>query len=271
MNPAHVSLAQLGMNDEGPLALIAAAADAGFGAVGLPLRSGALRTLKVEIVGNTPLIREIVASCRDTEVTVFDVEALVLGHLPEPDALKRTLETAAILGASRISCLGYEPVHGSGDIPPGGDAECLAEICALAAQFGLRVGVEFMAFRSIGSLAGAVDIVAKSGVDNAGIVLDALHVQRTGSRPADIAALPTGIVSHLQICDASAFSPAPEALAEEARGGRLLPGEGIIPLAAIIAALPRGTPMSLEIPVASLTGISVSERALIGAASIAWL
>lgn len=271
MNPAHLSLAQLGMNDEGPIALIEAAADAGFGAVGLPLRSGALRKLKVDIVGNAPLVREIVAACRDTDVTVFDVEALVLGHLPEMEALKQTLETAAMLGASRISCLGFEPDHGPGDIPPEGDAGKLAEICTLAAQFGLRVGVEFMAFRSIGSLAAAVDIVERSGAQNAGIVLDALHVQRTGAGSSDIAALKPGIVSHLQICDASAVSPAQKDLADEARGARLLPGEGVVPLAAIIAALPLGTAMSLEIPVAALAGIPVRERARIGAASVAWL
>jgi len=271
MNLANVSLAQLGMNDEGPLALIAAAAEAGFGAVGLPLRSGALKQLKVEIVGDAPLIRKIVEACRDTEVSIFDVEALVLGHLPEPDVLKRILETAAVIGASRISCLGYEPVHGLGSIPPGQDAERLAELCALAAQYGLGIGVEFMAFRSIGSLAAAVDIIAKSGADNAGIVLDALHLQRTGSGPADIAALPPGIVSHLQISDATALAPARDKLAQEARGGRLLPGEGVIPLAAIIAALPMGTSMSLEIPVAALAGSPVRERARIGAASLAWL
>lgn len=41
MPPQTVSLAQLDMNDEGPIALIEAAAAAGFRAVGLPLRSGA--------------------------------------------------------------------------------------------------------------------------------------------------------------------------------------------------------------------------------------
>jgi sugar phosphate isomerase/epimerase len=271
MNPANVSLAQLGMNDEGPLALIQAAANAGFGAIGLPLRSGALRKLKVEIVGNAPLIRNIIAACRDTNVAVFDVEALVFGHIPPPDELKHVLETAATLGASRISCLGYEPAYGPGDMPPGGEALGLAEICRLAAGFGLRVGVEFMAFRSIDSLNAAVDTITRSGVDNAGIVLDALHVQRTGASPPDIAALPCGIVSHLQICDAAALSPAKENLAEEARGGRLLPGEGVIPLAAIIAALPAETAMSLEIPVAALAGMPVAERARIGAASIALL
>jgi sugar phosphate isomerase/epimerase len=265
MNPANVALAQLGMSDEGPLAMIEAAAAAGFGAVGLPLKSGALKPLHTEIVGNPALIRDIRSACRDTGVRIFDVEALVLGHLPPPDRLRHLLEVAATLGAGRISCLGYEPSRGRGDLQ---GEEAVDDLCHLAAGFGLRVCIEFMAFRSINSLARTVEVIGGSG---AGIVLDALHVQRTGTSVAEIAALPAGIVSHLQLCDAAAVAPPPEALAEEARGGRLLPGEGVIPLQAIIAALPPATPMSLEIPARALADLSVTERARIGAASIAWI
>lgn len=265
MKPEDVSLAQLGLSDEGPVAMIDAAASAGFGAVGLPLKSGALRPLHTEIVGNAPLVREILAACRETGVGIFDVEALVLGHLPPPDALRELLDVAATLGASRISCLGYEPSKGRGDLQ--GD-EAVDDLCRLAGEFGLRVCVEFMAFRSINSLARAVDVIGQSG---AGVVLDALHVQRTGATVSEIVALPPGIVSHLQICDAAGTAPPHDKLAEEARGGRLLPGEGVIPLTEIIAALPKGTPMSLEIPTQALAALPVAERARIGAASIGWL
>lgn len=264
MQAADVSLAQLGLMDEGPVALVHAAAEAGFGAIGLPLRSGALRPLRTEIVGQ-PVLREIVAACQDTGVRVFDVEALVLGHLP-PD-LPQVLETAAKLGASRISCLGPEPRHGNGDLLD--PAAALAGLCREAGRFGLTVVVEFMAFRSIGSLDAAVQVIEASGAANAGIVLDALHVHRTGTTRAQIAALRQGIVSHLQLCDARLAMP--DDLATEARGDRLLPGEGVIPMRAIIDALPKGTPMSLEIPCMQLAALPVAERARIGAASIGWL
>ncbi|MDE3831385.1 TIM barrel protein (plasmid) [Sinorhizobium meliloti WSM1022] len=271
MKTANVSLAHLGVSDQGPRALIAAAAGAGFGGVGLPLLSGALKPMRTEIVGNAALIDEIVALCRDTGIRIFDVESLVLGHLPDDDHLHRVFETAAVLGASRISCLGYEKTRGPGTLKPGEAGEELARLAKLAAGFGLMVCVEFMGFRSIDSLASAASIVRASGAPNAAVILDALHVQRTGATIDEIAALPAGTVSHFQICDASALSPPPEQLVDEARSGRLLPGEGIIPLAAIIAALPAGTDMSLEIPVAALSGLPVAERARIGAASISWL
>lgn len=271
MTPETVSLAQLGMNDEGPVAMIEAAGAAGFKAVGVPLRSGALRPLRTEIVGDPGIIRAIRTACAATGVGVFDVEALVLGHEPDPDALRRTFETAAEIGASRVSCLGFEPARGPGAMHPGTEAERFARLAEEAAGFGLLVAIEFMAFRSISSLGAAAGVLAEAGAPNGRIVLDALHFHRTGATVEEVAALPPGIVSHLQICDAPAVAPFREALAEEARGARLLPGGGVIPLRALIDALPGSTPLSLEIPVAELLSLPVAERARRGAAALAAL
>jgi sugar phosphate isomerase/epimerase len=268
MDLRRIALAQLGMNDAGPVALIEAAALAGFGAVGLPLRSGALRPLKFEVVGDEAMVRAIISSCRDNGVGIFDTESLVLGHEPSGDCLRRTFETAARIGASRMSCLGYEPAIGPGGMGQGEAIERFAALCAVAAEFDLLIGVEFMLFRSIRTLEEASELVTESGAANARIVLDALHVQRSGASVADVVALPRGIVSHLQLCDASADAPPPEQLVEEARSGRLLPGEGVIPLNGLIAALPPGTPLSLEIPVAAHASLPVAERARLGADSL---
>lgn len=271
MTPHTVSLAQLGMNDEGPVALIEAAAAAGFAGVGLPLRSGALRPLAVEIVGNRPVIAAIRDACRAGGIGIFDVESLVLGHEPPPDALRATFETAAEIGATRISVLGFEPARGPGTLSPGQEAERLAELCATAAEFDLLVGVEFMLFRSIRSLPDALAILRASRAANARIILDALHCHRSGATVAQIVALPPQTVSHLQICDAPATAPPPPDLVEEARNGRLYPGEGAIPLRGMLAALPPDTPLSLEVPVALARGLSVRERASRAAASLAAL
>jgi sugar phosphate isomerase/epimerase len=271
MNRPDISLAQLGMTDEGPVALVEAAGAAGFASVGLPLRSGALRPLRTEIVGDAELVRAIRAACRQAGVTVFDVEALVLGHEPPADALEALFETAAELGASRVSCLGYEAAHGSGSLPTGGEPERLAWLAGIAGRHDLAIGVEFMAFRSIGTLAAAAALVREAGAPNLRVIVDALHAFRTGVTPCELAGLPAGIVSHLQLCDAASVAPPAGRLAEEARSGRLLPGEGAVPLAAYVAALPPGTPLSLEMPIQSLSALSVAERARRGAASLACL
>ncbi|UZF94912.1 sugar phosphate isomerase/epimerase family protein [Bosea sp. NBC_00550] len=271
MNRRDISLAQLGMNDAGPVALIEAAASAGFGSVGLPLRSGALRPLKFEIVDDPAMVTAIERACKATGVGIFDVESLVLGHEPPDDALRRTFEIAARIGASRMSCLGYEPAIGPGRMQDGETAERFAALCAVAAEFDLLIGIEFMLFRSIRTLGDAVSVIEAAGAPNARIILDALHVHRSGATVADVAALPAGIVSHLQLCDAAASAPLPEQLVDEARSERLLPGDGVIPLLGLIAALPAGTPLSLEIPVAANAHLPVAERARRGMASLGWL
>ena len=269
MDVHRLSLAHLGMSDAGPVPLIEAAAGAGFRAVGLPLRSGALKPLKFEIVGNPPLIREIKAACQACGVTIFDVESLVLGHEPDEPDLRRTFETAAELGASCMSCLGAELGHGRTDPAGGRHAERLARVAEIAADFGLRIGVEFMMFRAIRTLSDAVRVVEEAGQPNVAIIIDALHLGRSRGTPADVAALRPELISHCQLCDAGPVSPDLTGLADEARTGRLLPGHGVLPLRELVAALPADVPLAIEAPVRAYADLPVSERAKRAAAAIA--
>ena len=69
---------------------------------------------------------------------------------------------------------------------------------------------------------------------------------------------------YAQICDASADMPGPgdtPALIREARTGRLLPGEGALPLAELVAALPDTLPLAVEAPCQATAGLSAVERA----------
>lgn len=269
MKTDQVTLAQLGLNDEGPMALLEAAAEAGFRGIGLPLRSGALKELKVEIVGNHKLVHEIRRAADDAGMVIFDVESLVLGHEPDRETLRLIFETAYELGATRMSCLGFEPSMGPGHMRLGEEAHRLATICEIASEFGLMIGVEFMMFRSIRTLEEARKIVVDSGAPNARIILDALHCFRSGMTLDELRALDPALVSHLQLCDAVPEAPAPEKLVEEARAHRLMPGQGAIPLAAMVQILPADTPMSLEIPVQANAHLPVRERAKLGAEALA--
>src|SRR5207253_7712709 len=66
------------------------------------------------------------------------------------------------------------------------------------------------------------------------------------------------------ICDASADMPGPTdtpALIREARTGRLLPGEGVLPLAELVAALPAGAPLAIEAPCGATADLPAPDRA----------
>jgi hypothetical protein len=100
------------------------------------------------------------------------------------------------------------------------------------------------------------------------VLLDALHIQRGGSTLDDVRALEPSLVPCLQICDGPLATPASlelpahlplgmtadgSVLQVEARALRQVPGEGEFPLAELLAAVPSGTPISVEVPNATLT------------------
>ena len=72
----------------------------------------------------------------------------------------------------------------------------------------------------------------------------------------------------MQLCDAPAERPATlEGLLHQARSERLLPGEGGLDLRGILRAVPRDTPISIEIPQEALAktvpAVERARRALV--------
>jgi sugar phosphate isomerase/epimerase len=142
----------------------------------------------------------------------------------------------------------------SGDDPDAARlAANLAALCELAGQYGLRVDLEFMRWRHVGTLQQARSMVERAGSPNLAILVDALHLARSGGSPDDIRALPESMLRSVQLCDASQDEPVgDDATILEARTGRLPPGAGVLPLGDLLAALPAGTTLGVEMPLPSL-------------------
>jgi sugar phosphate isomerase/epimerase len=106
--------------------------------------------------------------------------------------------------------------------------------------------LEFLPIFTIGSLAAAVDLVQEVGRPNAGVLVDTLHLARSGGTAADLRTVPPRLLPYVQLADAPAAAPPADQLRDEALHGRLLPGDGALPLAAVLDAVPD-VPVSLEI------------------------
>ena len=75
---------------------------------------------------------------------------------------------------------------------------------------------------------------------NAGVLVDALHFDRSGSSIGDLAKIPAGQLHYWQLCDGPAARPATtEEMMLAARTERMFPGEGGIDLVALARAMPR--------------------------------
>lgn len=235
-------LAPLGFLEVPPPELIGLAAEAQFASVTLRTRpavpGGAAFPMRI----GDPLLRACRRRSAETGVGVGAIEQVGLERTTEIGALRPMLEVGAELGARRIVCSGDDP-----DLS--WVADRFAQLCLLAAEFGMEVDLEFMPFRALKTLPEAAAVVTASGAGNGRICLDVLHLVRSGGSLAELKAVDPHHLGPLQLSDARAEPPAPAALAEEAREHRLLPGQGALPLAEILAAYPKRCPIEAEIPI----------------------
>jgi len=104
-------------------------------------------------------------------------------------------------------------------------------------------------------------MVAATQARNLGLLIDSLHLARAGGTPAEVAALPREHIAYLQLCDAPAKLPPELTLRQESLGARLYPGDGDLPLFALMDALPEGIVVDVETPVVANRGLSSAERA----------
>jgi sugar phosphate isomerase/epimerase len=232
-NDRLISLAAGVVQEFPPEQVVHAAAQAGFNATGIwcdlhswtPQRTAAVRTALTE-----------------TGLCALDLEVLWLQPGEELDSHDRMIDIALDIGARNVLCISTEP-----DIER--TKARLAHLCQRVNGSDLRLVLEFLAFTEVRSLQAALAIVADVAHPAAGILVDSLHLQRTGATPGDLRAIDPALLPYLQLCDARAEASdnSPEGLLEEALYQRSLPGQGELPLRDTLAVVDPLLPLSLEI------------------------
>lgn len=235
-----VSLAAGTVLDATPQQVVRAAADAGYGGVGLRLDPST----------STHQAATLRSLLTDHGLVLLDLEVVRLETVPAGPDPRRLLDLAHALGARHLLTVSTLPDREVA-------VEQLHRLSSAAADSGVRIALEFMRFTRIRSLSEALAILDDAEAQEAVVVVDALHLHRSGEQPADVAAAPAHRIGYLQLCDAPDPGPVDEEqLATEARHHRLLPGDGELPLAALVASAPPVTPISVEVQSDHLTAIS---------------
>jgi sugar phosphate isomerase/epimerase len=253
-----LSLAHLTILDTTPPELVTVAAAAGFQTVGIRLTATpSVGVPPYDCLREGPMLRETLARLADTGVCVLDTEFLRFEPEQPVGVPEGFLEVSARLGAQHVLVMSAEPKEAR-------TLQRFGELCDRAAAYGLTVGLEFAVYTGVRTLTHAADVVARSKRANASIIIDALHFSRSGGLPAHVAQVDPALLPYAQLCDAGPDMPAPTdtpALIREARTGRLLPGEGVLPLKALVAALPVGVPLAIEAPCRATAELPALERA----------
>lgn len=243
-------LEHLTMLSIAPPDFVSLAAGAGFRAVGLRVAPVTPAEHVWPMAAGSPMLAETQRRCASTGVAVLAVEAIALGPGSDLTGAGAVMETAAALGARYLNVICDDPDTGR-------FADLFAEVALLGSPYGVSPVIEFTAWRPVRTLAGAVSIARRS--EGGRLLLDTLHIQRCGITADELTALDPGLLSYLQICDAPLEPPrglmalksrgrAGSDAVAEARGMRMLPGEGELPLARLLAALPASLPVSVEAP-----------------------
>ena len=254
-----VGLAPLTLGRPAPDVLVTAAAAAGFSRVGLTLWAPGE---PLSPVCTRPDGRRTLRTHLDAAgVAVTDVGVVVLSPALDLQQVAALIGTGRALGADQVLVLDLDDDRRRA-------LGRFRAVCDLAGQAGLQVVVEFMPYSATRTLAEAAALVAAADVPFAGVVVDVLHLYRSGGSAADVAAVAPGTVRLVQLCDATREAPPAERLREEALTDRRYPGEGELPLPELLAVVPPGARLTVEAPVARHADRSPAERAAAAAAAL---
>jgi len=239
-----ISLAAGVVQEYPPEQVVYAAAEAGFNAVGIWCDLDNWTNERTDKVSK---------ALTETGITALDIEVVWFQPGEAIDTHNRFVDIAKAIGARNILCVSSET-----DINE--TKKRFKHLCQLTQGSDIRVVLEFLAITEINSLAKALEVVNDVAHPAGGILIDTLHLQRTGSCVQDIAELAqtksgspghskTRLLPYLQLCDASETleDKSPEGILGDALFLRKLLGEGQLPLEDILQAVDANMPLSLEI------------------------
>jgi sugar phosphate isomerase/epimerase len=220
------------------------------------------------------------------EVTMIDALTHALPGIPPPESLdpavravmppdvlhppdeQTVFRTAEVLGASIVNVTHYLGVP----VPIEQLADAISGICSRARDRGLQIALEFIPDTGLPDLPFTQAVVDACGQSNCAITLDFFHLDRSGGSVEDVRRLPPGAIAGVQISDRV---PPPPGTAHVPFQGRVMPGQGQLPLHDLVRAAfensPRAT-LDIEVLNAELSGLPIDEAAArLAAGARSWL
>jgi len=235
------SLAFLTVKEAAPVDAVRIASETGYDYVGFrltPAGNDGPYSLLTDLVEQ----RQVKAALEEYDVGVADVEIVRLNECFAVEPCLPFLEVGAYLGARHVLIAGDDT-----------DRSRLIDNYGIflehAAQYGLTGDLEFMPWTAVKTSTDCLEIIRAVNKSNSGILVDALHWDRSDRKIEVLKQIPESLVNYIQLCDAPRLmNPTTEQLIQAARSERLVPGSGEIDLKGMISSLPSEKVYSVEVP-----------------------
>jgi sugar phosphate isomerase/epimerase len=225
-----VSLAAGTILDVTPESAVRVAEESGFPAVGIWFDAETWTPQRTRAVAD---------AVRDSPVIALDIEPIML--TPEGDHGDAIVDAALEIGAQNILVASRET-----DVSRVGNR--LSELAQRLDGSPIRLVLEFLPILGIRTLPEALGAVRFAASEKVGVLIDSLHLARASHTPLDLIGLDRSLFPYLQLCDAplELSDLSMKSRLHEALHGRLLPGDGGLPLYELLDSIPS-VPISLEL------------------------
>jgi sugar phosphate isomerase/epimerase len=213
---------------------------------------------------DVPLRRRMIAALGQRGVSVSLGEGFIVQPGVDLLADRASLDLMSEFGVTRVNAVTMDP-----DLNRSFDQ--FAAFTEAAAQRGMETTMEFARSLTLTDLDTALSAVRHVGRPDFRLLIDTMHVARSGSTPADLAAVDPRLIGYVQLSDSTLRQRG--ATYRDDSSDRLVPGEGELSLVDILLALPAGLPVGVEAPMRSRAaqGVTVQEcarQAVAGARSV---
>lgn len=243
-----------------PVQFVHLAADLGCHTISMKASTGAHNAYnpygygEFSFAGNPGLRRRMVAALEGRGVSISLAEGFVVVPGAGLTDDLTSLDVMWELGASQANAVTMDPDLGR-------SFDQLAAFAEAAAERGMQTTLEFAKSLALSDLDTALAAVRHVGRNDFRLLIDTMHLVRSGSTAADLAALDPSLFGYVQLSDTTLKQR--NAAYRDDSSDRSAPGEGELPLAEIMVALPAGLPVGVEAPMRSRAaqGMPVQECA----------
>ena len=208
------------------------------------------------LVDDASLRRQTIAAMRDRGVSISLGDGFVVREGVDMRDRSAEFEIMAELGAQQVNTVSFDP-----DLNRSVDQ--FGVVAELAAANGMRSTLEFAPTLAVADLPTALAAVRQVDRPDFRLLIDTMHLIRSGSGPQDIAVLDPDLIGYIQLADVPLQPIIPNYM-EEACFERMVPGTGELPLLDLLAALPRHLVIGLEVPQRSEADAGVDPHARLG-------